>query len=265
MPSNEAHASLASTFRSLHRPGDPLILANVYDAASAAAIATLPSTRALATASWAVAAAAGCPDSSLDMDTNLSAVRAIARVAKQHSLPLTVDFQDGYGSRLEKGIEALLACEGVVVGVNLEDYDRERFALYSIDEAVTRIKKVLTVANRAGIDDFVVNARADPLLHGGTIAECIARGKAYLAAGATTVFVLGGTEKRKVLTREEITQLVKGFGSMLNVGLKIGDGNMTAQELASLSVARISMGPELHLAAMRALKDEASRAINWRK
>lgn len=239
------------------------MLANIYDAASATAVASLSSTRALATASWAVAASAGVPDANIDLETNLAAVRVVAPVAKQHCLPLTVDFQDGYGDQLEKGVEALLACQGVVVGINLEDFDREQSRFFSVDEAVERIETVLAVAKRAGINDFVVNARADPLLHGGTVDECLERGKAYLAAGATTVFVLGGTEGRKVLTSEEIRRLMVGFRSMVNVGMKLGEGNMTARDLANLGVARISLGPELQIAAMEVLKDRAAKAVSY--
>lgn len=265
MASKTAHTTLATTFKSLHIPGRPLVIANVYDAASARAVASLgpSSVRAMATASWAVAAAAGVDDGVLDLQTNLAAVRSMARVAKDHDLPLTVDFQDGYGTQLEKGVEALLAYEGIVVGMNLEDYDRERVDFYSIDEAVDRIQTVLAVAKRAGINDFVVNARADPLLHGGTIAECADRGKAYLAAGATTVFVLGGTEGRKSLTKDEIRYLVSELGGMVNVGMKLGGGNLTAKEFADLGVARISMGPELHIAAMKALKEKAAKAVQY--
>jgi len=265
MPTKTDRATLATTLRSLHVPGRPIVLANVYDGASAKAVASLwlPSTRALATASWAIAASAGIDDRSLDLETNLAAVRTIASVAKQHALPLTVDFQDGYGAQLESGIEALLACQDVVVGINLEDFDRGRSDFYSIDEAVQRIKAVLAVAKRAGIDDFVVNARADPLLHGGTLKACVEKGKAYLAAGATTVFVLGGTEGRKSLTSEEIRYLVNELGGMVNVGLKLREGNLTARELADLGVARISMGPELQIVAMKTLRDEAAKGVSY--
>ena len=62
----------------------------------------LPETTALATASYAVAAAAGLEDDDLTLEINLAAVKGIAKVAKQFNLPLTVDFQDGYGDKLEE-------------------------------------------------------------------------------------------------------------------------------------------------------------------
>src|SRR5271169_2721476 len=124
-----AQNTLATTLRSLHIPGRPIILTNVYDAVSARAIAAIKGTQALATASYAVAAAAGLADKEMTLETNLAAVRAIAPVAKEYGLPLTIDWQDGYGERLEEGIEKLLDLG--VVGINLEDCNKETEKLYS--------------------------------------------------------------------------------------------------------------------------------------
>jgi len=111
--------TLAIVLRRLHVPGKPLILTNVYDAVSARAIADLPATQALATASYALVLVAGVTDDDMTLETNLNAVRAVSRAAKEFGLPLTVDWQDGYGDRLEEGIEMLL--QFGVVGINLED------------------------------------------------------------------------------------------------------------------------------------------------
>ncbi|KAE9371042.1 hypothetical protein N431DRAFT_18815 [Stipitochalara longipes BDJ] len=89
--------TLARTLKALHQPGNSLILANVYDILSARAVASLPSSKALATASYAVAAALGITDEDLDLDANLAAIPDIAAVATQFNKPLTVDIQDGYG------------------------------------------------------------------------------------------------------------------------------------------------------------------------
>jgi 2-methylisocitrate lyase-like PEP mutase family enzyme len=240
--------ALATAFRALHIPGKPIILTNVYDAASARAIAEIPASRALATASYAVAVAAG------------STVQAVATVAKERGLPLTVDFQDGYGDRLEEGIEKLLT-HGVV-GINLEDFDKVEQKLIPVETAAERVKRVLAVAKKNGVDDFVVNARTDSLLHSGTIPEAITRGKAYLAAGATTIFVLGGTAPAGGMTKDEVTELVRAFDGKLNVGFKSAPGRLTVKELSELGVARISLGPTLQFVAMKALKDEAEKVLS---
>jgi 2-methylisocitrate lyase-like PEP mutase family enzyme len=196
--------TLARTLQALHQPGNPLILSNVYDILSARAVASLPSSKALATASYAIAAACGTTDEDLDLDSNLAPTSGIVAVAKQFSKPLTVDIQDGYGDSLEKAIAALI--EFGVVGVNLEDCDKNG-TLYSPDAAVDRIQTALAIAETKLVPDFVVNARCDVLVHGGKLEEVFDRGKRYLAAGATTVFVWGGSTRG--VSRQEVQKLVK--------------------------------------------------------
>jgi 2-methylisocitrate lyase-like PEP mutase family enzyme len=113
----------AQTLKALHqRFNKPLVLANVYDILTARAVAELPSCEALATASYAVARAAGTTDDDMTLDINLAAVQGIAAVAREFNKPLTADVQDGYGAQLELAIGKLLDLG--VAGVNLEDCDK---------------------------------------------------------------------------------------------------------------------------------------------
>lgn len=253
---------LAKHFKSLHAPGNPIILTNVWDAISAAAVAELPETRALATASYAVAVAAGLEDEELTLEVNAAAAAAVAKVAKKFGKPLTVDFQDGYGDRLEEGIKKLVQLGAV--GVNLEDFSRETNALYPVEEAVARVKTVLRVAAEAGVPDFVVNGRTDALVVGESVEEAIKRGNAYLEAGATTAFVWGG-RVRGGTTREEVEQLVKGLGGRLNVSLvRVKPGGLTVKELREIGgvgVARISVGPQLMMRTVGAVAEEAGKVL----
>ena len=246
-------AASASTLKSLHKPGNPLVLANVYDALSAEAVAALPSCSALATASYAVARAAGLSDDDLTLEINLAAAQAISKIALSHGKPLTVDTQDGYGDRLAEAITKLIALD--VVGINLEDYDRER-GFFSVDEAVDRIKTVLTTAKAKGISDFVVNARCDVLVHGGSLEETISRGQKYLDAGATSVFVWGG--RQRGTSKAEVEKLVEAFQGRLNVSFKLGaaDG-LSVKELAQIGVSRISVGPAIQTAVYEKLGEVA--------
>ena len=81
--------TLAQQFKALHIPGDPLILTNAYDIPSAEAIASLPSVKALATASAGVAMSHGLQDDDLTLELNLAAVKGVVAVAKRHGKPLT--------------------------------------------------------------------------------------------------------------------------------------------------------------------------------
>lgn len=248
--------ALARSFRALHTSGSPLIFANIYDAVSARAVASLPGAKALATASYAVAEAAGLRDDALTQAVNLAAARNIASAIKEFGKPLSVDFQDGYGDQLEAGITELI--QAGVVGINLEDYNGSAKKCYSISEAADRVKKVLSTAAASGVPDFVVNARCDTLVHGGSLEEVIERGHAYLAAGATTVFVWGGSSRG--VSRNEVVELVK-FDGRLNVLLNLSAGGLTTKELATIGVARISIGPTLQIGAMAKLQKDAEAIL----
>lgn len=256
-----AKNATAQSFRSLHAPGNPLILTNVWDAITARTVASLPATRALATASAAIAAAAGIEDPELTLDINLTAVRAIAKVAKQLNKPLTVDFQDGYGDKLEEGVRQVIRAGAV--GINLEDLGREldngKGDVYDIPVAQERIRRVLKVAQEEGVPDFVVNARTDVLLRGRPHSEAIERAKAYLEAGAYNIFIWGGKE-RGGTTRAEVEEASKALGGRLNVVLiRIAPGGLTVKELSEIGVARISVGPQLMLRTSPAVAEEAAK------
>lgn len=249
--------ALAKVFRSLHLPKHPIILANVYDAVTARAVANLPEAKALATASFAIGAAAGVADADVTLEMNLAAIRTIASVAKEFDKPLTADWQDGYGSRLEEGISSLI--DAGVIGINLEDFDGQTQLMLPIDTAVGRIKRVLAMGEEKGVPDFVVNARTDTLLHGGRLSEAIERGRAYLAAGATTVFVWGG--RQRGTTKDEVIEMTKAFEGRLNVSMRLLDGCLTLKDLQDIGVARISVGPQLQPIAAEAFAAAAKKVL----
>ncbi|TKA67865.1 hypothetical protein B0A55_08406 [Friedmanniomyces simplex] len=223
----------ALAFRALHRPGQPVLLANVYDAITARAVGSLPSCRALATASYTVT--------------------AIAAVAKELGKPLTVDLQDGYSERLEEAVQCTI--DAGAVGINIEDADKA-VNLYSATEAAERVRRVVAIAVRNRLPDFVVNARTDTLRHGGVLEDAIVRGRAYLAAGAFNVVVWGGPQ-RGGLSRQEVNSLTDAFQGRLNIMRNdMVAGGLSLQDVAKIGVARCSMGPFLQFT----LADEAAKA-----
>ncbi|KAL7953067.1 Pyruvate/Phosphoenolpyruvate kinase-like domain-containing protein [Trichoderma compactum] len=210
---------LADTLKSLHRPGKPIIFTNVYDVLSARAVAALLSCKALATASYAVDRANGTKDDDMDAQTNLRAILPIAKVVAEFNTPFTVDIQDAYGEKLE------------------EDAHKDTQKFYRQQEAVERIRRTLKVAENLGVKDFVVNARCDVLVHGGPLSEVFTRGKAYLAAGATSVFVWGGSQRG--VSRDEVETMVKEFNGRLNVSMKLSPDGLNASQLSEIGVSRI--------------------------
>ena len=81
----------------------------------------------------------------------------------------------------------LLSKFSVYIPINLEDCNSEG-KLYGKVEQCDRIRRVLAVARKEGVEDLVINARTDALFAGDGIEDCIQRGKSYLVAGACTVF-----------------------------------------------------------------------------
>ncbi|KAF2855696.1 PEP phosphonomutase-like protein [Plenodomus tracheiphilus IPT5] len=253
-----AQNEAAKVFKALHKPGSPIVLTNVWDAISARAVGALPATKALATASAAIAAAAGIEDDDLTLDINLRAIAAIAKVAKEFNKPLTADFQDGFAEQLEDGVRQVIRMG--VVGINLEDLGREKGGLYTVEEAQERVRRVMQVAREEGVPDFVVNARSDAYFAGNGLDDAIARGKAYLEAGASNVFIWGGP-KREGWGREEVARACGELDGRLNVILvTMKPGGLSVKDLGKIGVSRISVGPGLMRRTVKAMEEEA-RAI----
>jgi 2-methylisocitrate lyase-like PEP mutase family enzyme len=209
----------AAALRALHRPGDPLVLVNVWDAVSARTVAAAPGCRAIATASWSIAAAHGFDDGErLPLELMLA---AIGRVAAAVDLPVSADLEGGYGDAPETVARAM---DAGAVGGNLEDRLRPGF-----EDVIAAVRA------RAG-DGFVINARTDELLLGGRSVEtAIERGRAFLAAGADCVFVPGAADLGT------IRALVEGIGGPVSVFAS--PASPPIPELAAAGVARISFGP----------------------
>lgn len=278
MPSTN---DLAKTLKALHKPGQPLILPNVWDAPSlgmlvsvndAAADTENKPVRAVATTSWALANARGVKDEDLTAEQNLEAIRTLVPLATQAGLPLTADLQDGYGERIREVVTSAVGYG--VAGANLEDsipsagFGRGiAGSLYTVGDAAARIRSALQAAADAGVPDFVVNARCDifmlddaPELDDETrMREALVRGKAYLAAGATTVFLWGGPARG--LRTAEVHKLVAELGGRVAVMLPSKEGGHSTAELAKIGVARISVGPWLYLVAMNAFKECATHIL----
>lgn len=260
MAINTRQNELAIRFRNLHVPGQPLVLTNVYDAATSSFIANHPATAAIATASFAIAAYQGIADSKLTLSQNIQSVRSIAAsltVDGLPKLPLSVDVQDGYD--VTETIKEVIKLGAV--GCNIEDLNNSTDQVRPLPEAINRIELALRTARDLGVPEFVINARTDILASGGSIEDAIERGKAFLKAGACTVFVWGGPGGRGV-SREEIEKLVSALDGKINVKLVLKDGYLTIPELKQLGVARVSMGPELYKAAMRAFEQTANELLN---
>jgi 2-methylisocitrate lyase-like PEP mutase family enzyme len=244
-------AARARTLLDLHRAPEILTLTNIWDVISAQVVAATEGTSALATASHSIAATFGYPDGeNIPLDLHLDMVR---RIVAAVDLPVTMDFEAGYG---DPGGTARRAVEAGVVGGNLEDQ------LKPLDESVEAVKAVLAAGRDAGID-FVLNARTDAYVrakpdadHADVLNEAVLRGQAYLDAGAPVVFV------PRAVTREDILTLVAEFGPQKLTVISVPGASLPARELEDLGVARVSTGPFTQRVALTALQDAASAMLS---
>lgn len=257
-----ATGARAAHFKSLHIPGTPLLLANVYDAISARAVGSLPQCRALASASWALAKSIGIDDEQLTREQNLALLQPIAAVARQLGLPLTVDIQDGYGEGLEEVVRFVITQLGAV-GVNLEDSHHEDGGMMGEEEAVERVRRAMRVAEEVGVRDFVVNARADTFLMGGSLDESIRRGKKFLEAGATAVYVFWPMDKDMV--EADVRKVIDAFDGRANIQPRTVGGvqskTLTSADVAKWGAARVSVGPQLYRTAVEAIVAKANEVF----
>ncbi|SOE04070.1 isocitrate lyase/PEP mutase family protein [Blastococcus haudaquaticus] len=240
----------ARTLLDLHTAPGIFVLANVWDVASARVVAATDGVRAVATASHAIAATFGYEDGeNIPLDVHLDMV---GRIAAAVDLPVTMDFEAGYG---DAGETARRAIGAGVVGGNLED------RMQPLDDAVAAVEAVLRAGRDAGID-FVLNARTDTFLHADAeaqrsdlVTEAVRRGRAFLGAGAPVVFVPG------VVEREEIVALVDGIGRGKVSLMAVPGATPPVRELQEMGVARLSTGPFTQRVALTALQDAAAELV----
>ncbi|GLX00050.1 isocitrate lyase/phosphoenolpyruvate mutase family protein [Microtetraspora sp. NBRC 16547] len=228
----------AATLRALHVPGRPLVLPNVWDAASARMVAEA-GFPAVATGSAAIAAVLGYEDGEGTPPGEMFA--AIARIRRVVDVPVTADVERGYGLSPAELVERL--AEAGAVGCNLEDSDPRTGALVDMEEQADFLASV-----REAAPDLVVNARTDPYLSrhadplADPLAEAVRRGRRYLEAGADCVYPIRAHTA-------DLGALVEEIGGPVNA--LCAPGSPSPAALTELGVARISFGHNLHLAAHR--------------
>lgn len=237
-------AAKAQTLIGLYDAPEILRVVNVWDVVSARAVATLPETHAIATAGHGIAASFGYDDGSIPRDLMIDMV---GRIAASVRVPVTADLDDGYG---DAGETTRLAIAAGVVGANVED------RLKPFDESVAAVEAIVKAAEAEGVP-FALNARTDAFVRAGgrppqeSVADAIQRGRAYIDAGATAVFVPG------LLDANITRQLVEGIGER-KVSVIGVPGALAASEYEKIGVARISYGPLPQRVALTALQELAA-------
>lgn len=229
----------AEAFRALHESGC-FVLPNPWDRGSAGFLATL-GFKALATTSAGLAFSLGRPDSPLALTREL-ALENIRAIVEATDLPVTADFQAGYGETPDEVAESVALCvQTGVAGLSIEDATgAEDQVLYDRDVAVERVRAARSAIAASGCD-VVLTARAECYLvgHSDPLRESIERLAAFADAGADCLYAPG------LRSAEQIAQVV-GAVTPKPVNVLITDPtNMSVSALAALGVRRISIGSAL--------------------
>lgn len=227
----------AATLRALHLPGEPLVLPNAWDAASAQ-IVEASGFPVVATSSAATSAILGYDDG--EKAPVAEVLAATKRIVRAVELPVTVDFERGYGLAPRELVERFAATGAV--GLNLEDSSPLSGEMIDTAEQCDFLSAVREAAESLGVD-LVINARTDSFLRRiGSIeaqrTDTIDRGVRYLAAGADCIYPIALADPTA------IRAVVDEIPGPVNVGYG-QQGNISLAELAKLGVARISFGPVL--------------------
>jgi 2-methylisocitrate lyase-like PEP mutase family enzyme len=239
-------ASECGRLRSLQVPGEPLLLPNAWDAATARAVveAGFP---VVATTSGGVAAALGYEDHEGAPAEEMLA--AAARIGRAVDVPLTVDAEAGYGMEPRDLVAALE--EAGAAGCNLEDTDHAAAALRDPAEHADWLRAVRAAASDAGYG-LVINARIDVFLSAFLAGsdgaqeeladDALLRARLYVEAGADAVYPIVLWEP------ESMRRFVAEAPAPVNI-LRTPRVPSIA-ELAELGVARVSWGGLLQRAEL---------------
>ena len=241
--------------RSLHQPGKPLLLPNVWDVATARAVvkAGFP---VVATTSWGVAATLGHEDHEGAPAAEMLA--AAARIARGVDVPVTVDAEAGYGMEPAALVAALR--DAGAAGCNLEDtaytpgvhhdhaagtlQDPTRHAhwLRSVRRAAEAIDYPLVI--NARVDNFLSPfiAGAEPETQRKLVPEALERASAYLEAGADCVYPIALWEP------DALGRFMSAVRGPVNISRVPQVSSVAA--LAAVGVSRVSWALYLYSASM---------------
>ncbi len=247
----------ATAFQALHRPGNPIILFNIWDPGSAKTVEAAGA-KALATGSLPVALAHGFPDGEkIPLALMLDNFR---RIVSGVDVPVSIDLEGGYGAACEVVSNTVAqAVEVGAVGFNFEDQIMGGSGLYGLEEQVKRIDAARKAADGVGPSIFL-NARTDMFLKAKPdthdtkmLEEAIIRAKAFEQAGADGFFAPGLADEQLIESLCAATELPVNIIALPHVP--------DTETLSRLGVARISYGPVPYKRMTQWLEQEAKNAL----
>lgn len=226
---------LAKKFNLMHTENKMFFLPNAWDAGSAY-IYPKQGFQAVGTSSAGIAYSMGYPDGE-DIPFN-DLLFSVKQITQRIDIPLSVDFERGYGDTLDQiKNNALLLLSNGVVGFNIEDgrpdgtLDELEFINKKIN-ILAEIKKELNI-------NFVINARTCTYWlnisdNKTKMKTAVERGNSFRKAGADCIFIPGSMNKKTV---RELTHSIKA-----PVNIILNSEFHDFEELEKIGVRRLSLG-----------------------
>ncbi len=251
--------SRCKTLHDLIQARAALAMPGVYDAFSARLVEQAGFQACQISGAAVAATMLGLPDMGiLSLRDQINAVQMVTNAV---SIPVMADGDTGYGNALNAFHTVRLLEAAGAAGVNIEDQTfpkrcghMDGKAIISTDEMVQKIR---AAAEARRDPHFVINARTDVIAIDG-VPAAIERGNAYLAAGATIIFV------EAPRSRDQIEALVQGIKGPVSINMLGTTGGKTPSinlaDLRELGVARVSY-PGVTIASAGAAMQRALRCL----
>ncbi|NJR75508.1 MAG: oxaloacetate decarboxylase [Scytonema sp. CRU_2_7] len=210
----------------LARP-EIIVIPGVYDCLGAK-LAENSGFEVVATSGFGIAASAlGLPDYGFLTATEM--LYSVGRIAQSITVPLIADLDTGYGNALNAIRTVKDAVQLGLAGVLLEDQEWPKkcghFEGKRVISLAEHAGKIRAAVEARGDSDLVIIARTDARAPLG-LEEAIARGRAYIAAGADILFV------EAPQSVEELKAIAAAFADVPLVA-NIVEGGKTPQLTAS--------------------------------
>jgi 2-methylisocitrate lyase-like PEP mutase family enzyme len=253
----ESQSEKSNLLFDLHHNGKLLVLPNIWDPLGALLLESL-GYPAVATASASIAFSNGYPDGEKILFRDLIGI--LKNIVKSVTIPVTADIESGYAennSILTENIKKLI--DTGIAGINIED-SRNNDKLFSIEAQCEKISIIKKVADQKG-EQIFINARTDVyiksnhLTEGEKLSETIRRGNAYKDAGADCFYPI------LLKKSDDIGMVINEVNLPLNILLYPGIPDF--DELKSLGVARLSLGPGFLKIALNTMKNTAEKLLHY--
>src|ERR1700753_1047621 len=239
------HKSARARFRQMH--SEFFVLPNAWSVGEVRQLEKA-GFGAIATTSAGLSASMGREDLSLTRDETLANIRTLCEATE---LPINADFEAGFADDAA-GVRAnvALAIEAGICALSIED--RKGGVLYDMKDAVARIKAARAALDRVDPNMILVGRSEGYLIGNSDVGATIERLKAYADAGADVLYPPG------VSTQADIKAVVEAVAPK-PVNILIVSPDMSAEELKSLGVKRMSIGGFLASAASIAFGQAAEQ------